>query len=253
MVAAVRGIREGRCDRSHRTARKADRERRQLHDLDPPDHREQELTMTVIAILRYMEGSASLVGRWRINCRRFIHYTAEEILRVAQQGNVLIKGWGAATLHHHARVHEPDRRPARRAGVDIDVVRQEALMSFMTHLALVLTLLAALCAPARAADYEVGTNLLCDTRQQAERFVALFNGDAEAAVVAVNAEEQDPTACVLMNVTYLRGSQIAMARHGDNAFEIVRILVVGIATETGVKPVRPAAYFSLFGVKEYSI
>jgi hypothetical protein len=29
-----------------------------------------------------------------------------------------------------------------------------------------------------------------------------------------------------------------MARHGDVAFEIVRILVVGITTETGVKPVR---------------
>jgi hypothetical protein len=46
---------------------------------------------------------------------------------------------------------------------------------------------------------------------------------------------------------------MAMARHGDNAFEIVRILVVGIAAETGIKPVRPAAYFSLFGIKEYSI
>ena len=50
------------------------------------------------AFLRYMEGSASLVERWRINRRRLVHYTAEEILRVAQQGNVLIKGWGAATL-----------------------------------------------------------------------------------------------------------------------------------------------------------
>ena len=126
-------------------------------------------------------------------------------------------------------------------------------MNFTIRLALLLAFLAALCAPARAADYGVGTSLLCDTREQAERFVALFNGDAEAAVVAVNAEEQDPSACALMNVAYLRGSQIAMARHGDHAFEIVRILVVGIPTETDVKPVRPAAYFSLFGVKEYSI
>ena len=126
-------------------------------------------------------------------------------------------------------------------------------MSFTTRLALLLALLVALCPPACAADYEVRTNLLCDTREQAERFVALFNGDAEAAVVAVNAEEHDPTACALMNVAYLRGSQIAMARHGEHAFEIVRILVVGILTETGVKPVQPAIYFSLFGVKEYRI
>jgi cytidylate kinase len=50
------------------------------------------------AFLRYMEGSASLLERWRINRSKLVHYTAEEILRVAQQGNVLIKGFGAATL-----------------------------------------------------------------------------------------------------------------------------------------------------------
>jgi hypothetical protein len=126
-------------------------------------------------------------------------------------------------------------------------------MSSTTRLAPLLALLAALCTPAFAADYEVGTNLICDTRAQAERFVALFAGDAEAAVVAVNAEAQDPTACALMDVAYLRGAQIAMVRHGDNAFEIGRILVVGIPTAAGVKAVRPAAYFSLFGVKEFAV
>jgi osmotically-inducible protein OsmY len=48
--------------------------------------------------IRYMEGSASLTERWHVNRRKLVHYTAEEILRVAQQGNVLIKGWGAVTL-----------------------------------------------------------------------------------------------------------------------------------------------------------
>ena len=50
------------------------------------------------AFLRCMEGSASLIERWRINRRKLVHYTTEEILRVAQQGSVLIKGWGVATL-----------------------------------------------------------------------------------------------------------------------------------------------------------
>ena len=50
------------------------------------------------AFLRYMDGTASLLERWRIDRRKLIHYTSEEILRLAQQGNVLIKGWGAATL-----------------------------------------------------------------------------------------------------------------------------------------------------------
>jgi hypothetical protein len=38
-----------------------------------------------------------------------------------------------------------------------------------------------------------------------ERFVALFKGDAEAAVIAVNTEVQNPTACALMDVAYMRG------------------------------------------------
>jgi cytidylate kinase len=50
------------------------------------------------AVLRYVNGSASLLERWQIDCRRLFHYAAEEILRVAQQDNVLIKGWGVATL-----------------------------------------------------------------------------------------------------------------------------------------------------------
>ena len=126
-------------------------------------------------------------------------------------------------------------------------------MSFATRLAPLLALLAPLCAPAFAADYEVGTSLVCDTQEQAERFVALFSGDAQAALVAVNAEARNPTACALMNVAYLRGSHIATARHGDHTFDIVRILVVGIETKSGIRPVQPAAYFSLFGVKEYAV
>lgn len=50
------------------------------------------------AVLHYVNGSASLLQRWQIDQRKLFHYAAEEILRLAQQGNVLIKGWGVATL-----------------------------------------------------------------------------------------------------------------------------------------------------------
>jgi hypothetical protein len=127
-------------------------------------------------------------------------------------------------------------------------------MSFVTRLippfALLIT---AFCGPAQAWDYEVGTSLICDTQAQVERFAALFSGDAPAAIRAINTEEQNPSACALVNVAYMRGAQVGMARHGDNAFEIVRILVVGIATDSDIRPVRPAAYFSLFHVKELAV
>jgi cytidylate kinase len=50
------------------------------------------------AVLRYVNGSASLLERWRIDSRKLFHYATEEILCLAQRGNVLIDGWEAATL-----------------------------------------------------------------------------------------------------------------------------------------------------------
>jgi hypothetical protein len=127
-------------------------------------------------------------------------------------------------------------------------------MMFATRLLpLLAVLIAPLCGSAHATDYEVGTSIICDTRTQVESFVAQFSGDTQAAIDAVNAEENNPTACALIDAAYLRGAEIGMARNGDSAFEIVRILVVGIDTAAGIRAVRPSAYFSLFGVKEYAV
>jgi cytidylate kinase len=49
-------------------------------------------------VQRYLEGSASIFERWQIDKRKLSRYTSEEILTRAQQGNVLIRGWGAAAL-----------------------------------------------------------------------------------------------------------------------------------------------------------
>jgi hypothetical protein len=118
---------------------------------------------------------------------------------------------------------------------------------------MVALLAAHFCGPAQAADYETGESLVCDTQGQVERFVAHFTGDASAAVSTVNAEEHNPGACAIVNVAYVRGPSIGMVRHGDKAFEIVRILVIGVESETGIRPVQPSAFFSLFSVKEYAI
>jgi cytidylate kinase len=50
------------------------------------------------AVRRYVDGKASLIDRWIINRRKLSRYTCEEIFSFAQRGNVLIRGWGAATL-----------------------------------------------------------------------------------------------------------------------------------------------------------
>jgi cytidylate kinase len=62
------------------------------------DNVARRLGVTESAVLRYLHGTASLLERWQIDRRKLFHYVAEEILGLAQKGNVLIKGWGAATL-----------------------------------------------------------------------------------------------------------------------------------------------------------
>jgi hypothetical protein len=70
----------------------------------------------------------------------------------------------------------------------------------------------------RAQEYEHGTALLCDTQRQVERYVALFNGEERSAINAVNSEEQNPTACALETVAFVRGWELGTARSKESAF-----------------------------------
>ncbi len=85
---------------------------------------------------RYFEGSASILERWQIDKRKLSRLTAEEILGLAQQGNVLIRGWGVAALFRDVpqvisvRVHAPmtvrENVMMERLGAkDLASVRQE--------------------------------------------------------------------------------------------------------------------------------
>jgi cytidylate kinase len=87
-------------------------------------------------VKRYLDGSASIFERWQIDTRKLSRYTAEEILTLAQQGSVLIRGWGAAALFRDipqvisVRVCTPMALRVRlmmeRLGVkDADALRQE--------------------------------------------------------------------------------------------------------------------------------
>jgi hypothetical protein len=120
-------------------------------------------------------------------------------------------------------------------------------MSYIIQVALLSVLL---CSSVQAQEIEVGTGIVCDTQKQMERFVALFHEDADAAVKAVNAEEDDPNACVFGTIAYVRGPDIATARAPNATFQIVRVLVVGIFTQAGFQATIPAAFFSVERVEE---
>jgi len=55
------------------------------------------------AVHHYLEGSPSLLERWKIDKDKLSRYTAEEILEIAQQGNVIIRGWDAVACARRLR------------------------------------------------------------------------------------------------------------------------------------------------------
>ena len=50
------------------------------------------------AVHQFLEGVPSLWDRWKIDPKKLSRYTAEEMLELAEKGNVLIRGWGAVSL-----------------------------------------------------------------------------------------------------------------------------------------------------------
>ena len=80
---------------------------------------------------------------------------------------------------------------------------------------------------------------------------AHFKGGPETAIRTVNREESDPSACALMSAAFLRGPNVAAVSQGNMGFQIVRILVLGVAGPEGFRAVAPAPYFTVFGVTEY--
>jgi hypothetical protein len=118
---------------------------------------------------------------------------------------------------------------------------------------LVLPLLLMLGLPAQAQEVEVTNGLICDTQEQVEQFVALYDGDAQSTAEKVNASERNPTACVVSGMAYVRGRNLATTRTRDTTFQIVPILVLGVVTDKGVETVEPALYYSAIEVKEIRV
>jgi hypothetical protein len=119
-------------------------------------------------------------------------------------------------------------------------------------LPLLAVLIAPFCGSAQAMDYEVGSSIVCDTipgRTLRRPVLRRYASDHRRR----QCRGENPTACALIDAAYLRGPEIGVARNGDSVFEIVRILVGGIDTAAAIRMVRPSAYFSLFGVKEYAV
>jgi acetolactate synthase small subunit len=104
-----------------------------------------------------------------------------------------------------------------------------------------------------ARDLEVGTILLCDTEQQAERVTTLLRDDEqniEDAIDVINAKENGLPVCDMAEAEYVRGADVASVRLGRQTYQIAPILLIGILRGNSVQPVPQNVYYSAFQIDE---
>src|SRR5262249_58086651 len=101
-----------------------------------------------------------------------------------------------------------------------------------------------------AQEIKTGSGVICHRAEQAERYVALFNGNAKETLLQVNTEAKSDTACSVVTVAYLRGNDVSKAANNGGTFSVVRILIVGIMTAQGIQSVQPFVQFTLFEIDE---
>lgn len=94
-------------------------------------------------------------------------------------------------------------------------------------------------APVADHDTAVGVGMICNTSQQAERFVALrAQGSApDKAMAAVNDEAKDPHACGLAAIAFMRDATLDSKPVADKLVQVVRINVVAGFNGSGWQPV----------------
>lgn len=118
-----------------------------------------------------------------------------------------------------------------------------ALLSFCLGLAIAGPTPAS-AAPA-AEEVVFGSGLVCDTRDQAERFVALLGDGVESALGVVNSEAGTPNACLVTTMGFRRGETVSEVLRNGAVFDVIEITLMVVATNAGLQPVEPKKYFSI--------
>ena len=123
----------------------------------------------------------------------------------------------------------------------------------MKHVASLAFALLVMCAPAQAYEIETGPVLICDTHEQVNRFVQVFDGNQDLAISTVNVEEHDLNACAVLNAAYVLGPQLGVARSQTHAFEITGVAVIGVVAPNGYQPIAPSLHFTPVKLKEFAV
>lgn len=102
-----------------------------------------------------------------------------------------------------------------------------------------------------ANEIMVGSGLICDTKQQAERFVSLMgDDDVENALVVVNGEAGQSDACIVATVGFFPGQKVAEVEKNGSIVNVIEVLVMAVGTPGGLKVIEPKMYYSVVQTKD---
>jgi hypothetical protein len=100
-----------------------------------------------------------------------------------------------------------------------------------------------MCVTTLAYEIESGSVMIFDAQEQVERVVQLFDRNQQLAINAVNSEERNPSACAVIDVAYVSGTALGVARSRSYAFEITPIVARPVASPPpkpgSLRPVPP--------------
>jgi hypothetical protein len=128
----------------------------------------------------------------------------------------------------------------------MEVAMRSLFGSALAGLALLATTNAAVAAePAQTQSPRFSSGLICDTREQAERFVLVLRDNIEAALGTVNTEAGTPDACMVATYGFVPGQTVSEVERNGRVVNVIEVRVLAVATTGGVQMIEPKIYYSI--------
>jgi hypothetical protein len=89
------------------------------------------------------------------------------------------------------------------------------------------------------------SGLICDTQEQAERFVLILRDNVEKAIGTVNAEAGTPNACMVATYGFVPGQTVSEVERNGAIVNVVEVRVMAVATNGGLQMIEPKVYYSV--------
>jgi predicted short-subunit dehydrogenase-like oxidoreductase (DUF2520 family) len=89
------------------------------------------------------------------------------------------------------------------------------------------------------------SGLICDTREQAERFVLVLRDNVEKAIGTVNTEAGTPDACMVATYGFIPGQIVSEVERNGAFVDVIEVRVLAVATAAGLQMIEPKIYYSV--------